>query len=70
VGCWSWIVKAENRVQEPKNQEAFAWTEETVGARGWAFEVWSQAPLPLLANVRFLAGYRRGALVAPAQRRR
>ena len=31
--------------------------------RGWVFEAWSGADPQLLANVRFLAGYRRRGLV-------
>jgi hypothetical protein len=56
-------VKSRDRVERPENREVFAWTEETIAGRGWAFEVWSQAPLPLLTNIRFLAGYRREALI-------
>ena len=33
--------------------------------RGWEHEVWSGANAQVLANVRFLAGYRRGALLEP-----
>jgi hypothetical protein len=41
----------------------FAWTREVVAGRGWAFEVWSGADTDLLANVRFLAGYRRPQVI-------
>lgn len=54
-----------------------AWAGVAFGLRGWRHEVWSGAPEVLLANVRFLAGYRRrdwfegslldGALAAVAE---
>lgn len=56
-------VKAAHRLEDPKVSWQFAWTELLVSARGWDFEVWSEADRVLLENVRFLAGYRRGALV-------
>jgi hypothetical protein len=31
--------------------------------RGWGFEAWSGADPQLLANVRFLAGYRHGSVI-------
>ena len=37
--------------------------------RGWEHEVWSGTDAQLLANVRFLAGYRREGLVSPGGRR-
>lgn len=37
----------------------FAWTRVLVERRGWKFEVFSEPDPVLLANVRFLAGYRR-----------
>ena len=33
--------------------------------RGWEFEAWSEPPEAELANVRFLAGYRRAWLLDP-----
>jgi hypothetical protein len=41
----------------------FDWTARVVGWRGWAFEAWSGADARLLANVQFLAGYRRAQVV-------
>lgn len=57
-------VKAPSRITDDKVCEQFAWTRRVCAGRGWAFEPWSGADPQLLANVRFLAGYRRPALVA------
>ena len=38
--------------------EALAWAGEVFAGRGWRHEIWSGADPVLLANVRFLAGYR------------
>jgi hypothetical protein len=43
--------------------EALAWAGCVFRERGWEHEVWSGADAQLLANVRFLAGYRRAALI-------
>ncbi|MBW8736241.1 MAG: TnsA-like heteromeric transposase endonuclease subunit [Streptomyces turgidiscabies] len=56
-------VKALHRLGDPKVVRQFAWTERLCVGRGWDFEVWSEADRVLLENVRFLAGYRREALV-------
>ncbi|MEV7929214.1 TnsA-like heteromeric transposase endonuclease subunit [Kitasatospora sp. NPDC088779] len=58
-------VKAAHRLDDPKVARQFAWTERLVHARGWDFEVWSSADRVLLENVRFLAGYRRDAMIDP-----
>ena len=39
--------------------EALAWPGELFEDRGWGYEIWSGADPVVLANVRFLAGYRR-----------
>jgi hypothetical protein len=52
-------VKPAHRLTKPLVRETFDWTAEVVGLRGWGFEAWSSADPVLLANVRFLAGYRR-----------
>jgi hypothetical protein len=39
--------------------EALAWPGELFEGRGWGYEIWSGADPVVLANVRFLAGYRR-----------
>jgi hypothetical protein len=56
-------VKAPSRMADPRVREQFAWTREVCAGQGWAFEAWSGADARLLANVRFLAGYRREALI-------
>ncbi|QKW24293.1 TnsA-like heteromeric transposase endonuclease subunit [Kitasatospora sp. NA04385] len=58
-------VKAAYRLDDPKVARQFAWTERLAHARGWDFEVWSSADPVLLENVRFLAGYRRDAMIDP-----
>jgi hypothetical protein len=52
-------VKPRHRLDSPKVARTLAWTREVVESRGWRFEVWSEPPETPLANVRFLAGYRR-----------
>ena len=56
-------VKAPERKEDPEVQALFAWTRETVSTKGWGFEAWYGADARLLANVRFLAGYRNRRLV-------
>jgi hypothetical protein len=56
-------VKVPQRVTEPDVQAQFTWTRRVCALRGWGFEAWSGADESLLSNVRFLAGYRRAALV-------
>jgi hypothetical protein len=51
-------VKPSDQLAVPKVAEALAWAGEVFAARGWRHEVWSGAEPVLLANVRFLAGYR------------
>ena len=55
-------VKPASQLQEERVAEALAWAGRVFRERGWEHEVWSGADAQLLANVRFLAGYRRGAL--------
>jgi hypothetical protein len=56
-------VKPAERVGEERVAEALAWAGSVFCERGWEHEVWSGADAQLLANVRFLAGYRRAALL-------
>jgi len=56
-------VKPAYRLDDPQVAAVFAWTQRVVACRGWSFEVWSGADDTLLDNVRFLAGYRRRAVV-------
>ncbi|WP_280445101.1 TnsA-like heteromeric transposase endonuclease subunit [Nocardia brasiliensis] len=57
-------VKSASRLADPKVAAQFAWTRRVCEAHGLGFEVWSGCDPVLLANVRFLAGYRRAVTVA------
>ncbi|MEU3455382.1 TnsA-like heteromeric transposase endonuclease subunit [Micromonospora sp. NPDC006766] len=59
-------VKPAHRLAEPDVAAVFTWTRQVVAARGWAFEVWAGADRQVLANVSFLAGYRRRPVVNEA----
>lgn len=52
-------VKARHLLTRPKVNFSLGWAREVVLSRGWDFEVWSEPPDAELANLRFLAGYRR-----------
>ncbi|MFE3906335.1 TnsA-like heteromeric transposase endonuclease subunit [Streptomyces sp. NPDC059153] len=52
-------VKPRHRLTRPKVNFALGWAREVVLSRGWDFQVWSEPPEAELANLRFLAGYRR-----------
>jgi hypothetical protein len=52
-------VKPAARLADPGVAEALDWPGELFEGRGWGHEVWTGADPVLLANVRFLAGYRR-----------
>lgn len=56
-------VKPRHRLADPKVSSTFSWTRAVINARGWRYEVASEPPVIELANIRFLAGYRRAALV-------
>ncbi len=58
-------VKPRHRAAKPEHAFTFAWTREAVESRGWHYEVWSEPPDAELANIRFLAGYRRDWLFEP-----
>ncbi len=58
-------VKPRWLLSKPKVSFTLAWTRELVEGRGWRYEVWSEPPEGELANLRFLAGYRRGWLFDP-----
>ncbi len=55
-------VKPGARQADPGIGFTLAWTRSVVTARGWRFEVFGDPPPVELANIRFLAGYRRGWL--------
>ena len=56
-------VKPAGKLTDPKVRAVFDWTARLCAVRGWAFEEWSGADAQLLANVGFLAGYRRPAVI-------
>jgi hypothetical protein len=51
-------VKPADQLAVPEVAGALAWAGEVFTGRGWRHEIWSGAAPVLLANVRFLAGYR------------
>jgi hypothetical protein len=57
-------VKAPSRLADPAVKAQFAWTRRVCAERGWGFEAWSGADPQMLANVGFLAGYRRSSVIA------
>ncbi|MET8183061.1 TnsA-like heteromeric transposase endonuclease subunit [Streptomyces sp. NPDC005336] len=52
-------VKPRHLLTRPKVNFALGWAREVVLSRGWDFDVWCEPPEAELANLRFLAGYRR-----------
>jgi hypothetical protein len=56
-------VKSPHKRDDPDVRAVMQWTRDAVGLRGWGFEEWYGAPPDLLTNVRFLAGYRRRAVI-------
>lgn len=58
-------VKPSRRLADPRVAFTFGWTREAVEARGWRYEVATEPPGIELANIRFLAGYRREWLFPP-----
>jgi hypothetical protein len=52
-------VKPAARLADPEVAGALAWPGRLAREHGWDYEVWSGADPVFLANVRFLAGYRR-----------
>jgi hypothetical protein len=63
-------VKPAARLADPAIAEALAWPGELFEARGWGHEIWTGAEPVFLANVRFLAGYRRPGMPPDAVTRR
>ena len=57
-------VKPAEQLNVVKVVDALAWAGGVFRQRGWEHEVWSGADAQLLANVRFLAGYRRADPIA------
>jgi hypothetical protein len=56
-------VKAPHKRDDSQVRALMAWTRDVVSLRGWGFEEWYGAPRQVLANVGFLAGYRRDGVV-------
>src|SRR6266571_950789 len=56
-------VKPAGKLAEPRTAEALAWPGRLIEGHGWQYEIWSGADPVLLANLRFLAGYRRPGLL-------
>lgn len=52
-------VKPSERMAKPMVRATFAWTRDLIESIGWRFEVANEMPAALLANVRFLSGFRR-----------
>lgn len=52
-------VKPSERMANSVVRATFAWTRELMKSIGWRFEVANEMPEALLANVRFLSGFRR-----------
>jgi hypothetical protein len=52
-------VKDPRKREDPDVRFLMRWTERTVALRGWGFEEWYGTHPDLLANIRFLVGYRR-----------
>lgn len=60
-------VKPAERLARPKVKEALGWAGALFESRGWRSEVWSGNDPVVMSNVRFLAGYRREAIVDPTR---
>ncbi|WP_405467206.1 TnsA-like heteromeric transposase endonuclease subunit [Streptomyces canus] len=58
-------VKPRRLLSTPVVAFTFAWTRQVVESHGWRYEVWSEPAETELANVRFLAGFRRDWLFSP-----
>lgn len=56
-------IKAPGKRGDPQVRALMEWTRRVAGLRGWGFEEWYGASPRLLDNVRFLAGYRRRAVI-------
>lgn len=56
-------VKAPGKLGDPDVRAVMGWTRQVAGVRGWGFEEWYGADPGLLANVSFLAGYRRPSVI-------
>lgn len=60
-------VKPTVFLDEPKVTASLTWSERVVTSMGWDFRVLSEPDPVRLANIRFLAGYRRAFQFHPAE---
>ena len=60
-------VKPAAKLQVPAVRDSLDWTRREVEAHGWEYRVCSEPDPVLLANVQFLAGYRRSFQFDPGQ---
>lgn len=60
-------VKPRRMLERPEIADGLAWWGELVRERGWEYEVFSEPDPVRLANVRFLAGYRRSSQFDPEE---
>lgn len=58
-------VKPRERLHQPKVADALGWAHGLFDQRGWRTEIWSGTDSAVMANVRFLAGFRRHELLDP-----
>jgi hypothetical protein len=58
-------VKRALELDNPDVAQILALTRRVVADRGWAYELATEPPEMVYANIRFLAGYRRGWLFQP-----
>lgn len=58
-------VKPARKLTDPRVAYALRWVREVVEDAGWQFEVFTEPPQTYIANVRFLAGYRRSEAIHP-----
>ncbi len=59
------VVRAE-RLERPQVAVLCAWTRHVVESLGWSYRIFTEPPAVELANLRFLAGYRREWLINQA----
>lgn len=52
-------VKPTSKLSRPKVRDSLAWTRREIEVRGWEYRVLSEPDPVVLANLQFLAGYRR-----------
>jgi hypothetical protein len=60
---WVVNVKPACKLTDPAVAKVLDWPGRLLQAHGWGYEIWSGEDSVYLANVRFLAGYRRPGLV-------